>query len=584
MIHFVFSDNAPQYLFLKYDTELEYTILHEKLKAYLNLVDPICYLPTYKGSVYTNDFLFEYRQPTGTIIFYASIGLWHTIWKWFNKQGIEYDGLDPKWFKRNIPHSFDEFKTIVDSWGLTRTPRPYQYETAYKILTWKRSVSQLATRAGKTLIAYMVFRYCWEYLKAKKILMIVPSIELVKQGYSDFSEYAEFFKTECLWGGGKIVESSNLTIATFQTLVSFLDRKSKKYNPSFFNDYDIVFVDETHRATAASIKNIITQPFMKNVKIAFGMTGTLPQEDTSDRFCVHALLGAKIVEISPKWLMDNGYISKIKITQHNIEYSDKEKQLDTWIKCAEYCLSSFDEEPDPKHPGKMKRIKLAKPEFLIACKKTFPAQLAQAREKIYTQSGKSVIDKKLEYRKLLQAVIKCDNGANLHHIEQMMVHFFPERVKYLCSILDNCQRNTLVLAQHVEYIKYVADEVRKAFPDRHVLCVYGGSKERNIIKDTLATHDNCIIIGNYAIMSTGITLPGLCHGVLFESFKSNVVNTQSAGRGLALIEGKEYYDLHDITDCFDSKYASNKIFLQGRERRKQFDANQYDYKIIRKEL
>ena len=48
----------------------------------------------------------------------------------------------------------------------------------------------------------------------------------------------------------------------------------------------------------------------------------------------------------------------------------------------------------------------------------------------------------------------------------MMVHFFPERVKYLCSILDKCPRNTLVLAQHVEYIKYVADEVRKAFPDR----------------------------------------------------------------------------------------------------------------------
>lgn len=166
----------------------------------------------------------------------------------------------------------------------------------------------------------------------------------------------------------------------------------------------------------------------------------------------------------------------------------------------------------------------------------------------------------------------------------MMVHFFPERVKYLCSILDNCPRNTLVLAQHVEYIKYVADEVRKAFPDRHVLCVYGGSKERNVIKDTLAKYDNCIIIGNYAIMSTGITLPGLCHGVLFESFKSNVVNTQSIGRGLALVADKEHYELHDITDCFDSKYASNKIFLQGRERRKQFDANQYDYKIIRKEI
>ena len=37
-------------------------------------------------------------------------------------------------------------------------------------------------------------------------------------------------------------------------------------------------------------------------------------------------------------------------------------------------------------------------------------------------------------------------------------------------------------------------------------------------------------------MSTGITLNNLCYGVLFESFKSNVVNMQSIGRGLGLKE------------------------------------------------
>lgn len=583
MIHFKFSEKDQRYLFLTYDTELEYEILHSKLKEYLNLVDPRCYLKNYSGPIFTQDFLFEYVKDYKTI-FYCSIGLWQTIYLYFKNQGIEYDGLEPQYFKRELKHSYDEFKDIVDSWGLSRNPRPYQYDTAYKILTWKKSICEIATRGGKTLIAYMVFRYCMEYLNAKKILMIVPSIDLVKQGFNDFNEYAEFFNTECIWSGGKVVQSSNLTIATFQSLVNFLDKKNKKYNPSFFNDYDIVFVDETHRATAASIKNIISQPFMKDVKIAFGMTGTLPKENTSDRYCVHALLGAKIVTITPKDLMDDGYISKIKIYQHCIEYKDTNKQLDNWIKCAEYALSEFVEIPNSKNPKKKDRVPLENPEFLIAYKKAFPVGLASAKENIMTNSNLSEHEKKVKYRELLKKAVQSSNSANFYHIEQMMVHFFPERVRYLISVLYCCPRNTLVLAQHVEYIKYIAEEVKKEFPNRPVMAIYGGSKDRKRLKEILASNSEVIVIGSYSIMSTGLTLPGLCYGVLFESFASNVVNTQSIGRGLALVDGKEKYILHDITDVFSQKYASRKIYLQGLERRKQFENNKYDYEVIKRTI
>ena len=106
-------------------------------------------------------------------------------------------------------------------------------------------------------------------------------------GNNDFNEYAEFFKTECVWGGGKLVESANLTIGTFQSLIKFLERPTKtkkndKYNPAFFNGYDIVFVDETHRATANQIKTIISQPFMKDVKIAFKVKQTDPMPSKYD--------------------------------------------------------------------------------------------------------------------------------------------------------------------------------------------------------------------------------------------------------------------------------------------------------------
>ena len=277
MIHFRFKENDLRYLFLTCDNEQDIEICRDLMK-HMNLINPRCYLATFKGKPFTEDYLFEYTQSSGRTLFYCSIGLWQVVYKYFKENNVSYDGLDQKYFKRPMQHTLEEFKAIVDSWGLTKTPRPYQYESAYNILCWKRSVSQLATRAGKTLIAYIVFRYCIEYLNAKKILMIVPAVDLVKQGYSDFKEYKEYFKSECIWSGGKLVESSNMSIGTFQSLISFLEKDNKKYNPHFFDDYDIIFVDETHRAVAKQISTIITQPFVNKSKIMFGLTGTLPKK------------------------------------------------------------------------------------------------------------------------------------------------------------------------------------------------------------------------------------------------------------------------------------------------------------------
>ena len=81
-------------------------------------------------------------------------------------------------------------------------------------------------------------------------------------------------------------------------------------------------------------------------------------------------------------------------------------------------------------------------------------------------------------------------------------------------------------------------------------------------------------------MSTGITLANLCYGVLFESFKSDVVNMQSIGRGLGLSDMKEKYILYDFVDVFDNN-ITNKIFLQGLARIKIYnrESNQHKYTI-----
>lgn len=590
MIHFVFSDKDPRYLFLKYDTEeddlwlkscLHSTNKHINLTDYINLINPRCYLKNYKGQIFTDDFIFEYIQPSGTKIYYCSIGLWQDIYKFFKENNIEFDGLleNQHFFKRKLKHTFDEFKQIVDSWKLSRTPRPYQYEAAYKILEWKRSVSSIATRAGKTLIAYIVFRYAMEYLNIHNVLMIVPAVDLAKQAANDFDEYKEFFNMEQIRGGGKEIETSNCTIGTFQSLIKYIEPGEKKYNPHFFDKFDCVFVDETHRAKANQIKNIISQPFMKDVKIAFGLTGTLPPEKTIDHYCIFSLLGAKIQTITTKFLKDNGYISDIEIFQYRIEYKDFNKTKNIWKKCVEYALSNYVLDDNKK------RIELPdnQKEFLLRYSKEPATGIVSAYNTIIHNKEWSDIRKEYEYFNLLKTIVSDSNSTNSLAIERMMIHFFDERIDILLNdVLPQCDKNTLILAHHTEYINYITNKIKEKYPNRHILKITGSvsSKKRDNMKHVLSEYNDCILVASYGCMSTGITLANLCYGVLFESFKSDIVNMQSIGRGLGLSDLKDKYILFDFVDVFNNE-ITNKIFLQGLARIKIYnrEENQHKYHI-----
>ena len=652
MLHFKFSDKDQRYLFIKCDNATDVKCMRATQK-WINLVDPICYLPTWSGPPITQDFLWDYIKPNGEIIFYASIGLWQSIYNYFKQMGWEFDGLDKQYFKRTLPHTYEEFCDVVHSWHLKLTPRPYQLEACYKILQWKRSISELATRFGKTLSAYIIFRYAIEYLGAHKILMIVPSVTLVKQAADDFAEYENpngteaFFNTEQIYSGGKLREGSNFTVGTYQSLIKFIDRKDKKYNPSFFDDYDVVFVDETHKAKANQIKTLISQPFMNKVILAFGLSGTIPYDHTIDRYAIHSLLGALIQQIKSSELIDEGYLSHVYIYQHKLHYKDINKQRKTWIDCAEYCLGDdveYKEVIDPVMPPKPKELKKPK-EPVIKKKKTETDDQYNNRcniaQKEYDQKlnewakknndritawekeckrrqekGSTVVKRKYIrddakflmqnvkklpegvlyakniaiqnntqeakniYKKTLEKLITGDTGANMYHTEVMMAHFFDERIDHLIDVLKQCPYNTLVLAQHREYIKYVWEKVKAAFPDRPVIYVIGGSKDQKTFKETLKNCDNAILIAGFSIMSTGVTLSNLAYEVLFESiYMSRTVTLQSLGRTLALAKppGVNHATIFDFVDCFDKKASSNRLEKMGRERRKLYAEANFPY-------
>ena len=559
MIKVIYKPQDMRYVFMQSDSPQQKELLD--LEGYLNKIPQYMFLPSFRGIPKPEVFLNKFKTKDGRIIFWCHTGLIGVIEEWCKANNVLLNCADIEALKyRGMPMTLDDFKEYVNSWGLSLNPRDYQYEAAYKILCNRQSLSQLATRAGKTLIAYMVFRYMLEH-GARKILMIVPSIQLVKQGVADFSEYAEFFQTETVWAKGEFCACANLTIGTFQSLVMRADPKSKKYDPKFFKDYDTILIDECHHLVCKSINTILNQDFIKNVKLKFGFSGTLPQEGTIESFACHALMGWTIQDVRTHELQEDGYLADIDITQIRINYPDSPQLTNAYITCAEY-LNANDKVVD----GKKVLLPKEKRSFTMQYEKTLPFALQEVK-KLYEPE---------EYKAYLIDLCKA-KGSNLLMLEQMLVHRSQKRLQVIDNILTGMTKNCIVFAHHTEYLKFLKEHFEQKFPDRKVRIITGSAnlKKRQKIIDEMNNEDGLILCASYGCCSTGLTFKNVDYCILAQSFKSDIVNKQSLGRGLLKTDTKDTFYVYDIIDVFPTK----RIYTQGLSKIKTYAAEKFTYRI-----
>ena len=561
MISIVYKPNDRRYIFMRSDSPDQKELTD--LEAYLNKIPQYMFLPSFRGVPKPEVFLNKFKTKDGRIIFWCHTGLIGVIEDWCRVNNIYIKGNDDTLKYRGFPLTLAQWRAYVDAWGLSIDPRDYQYEAAYNILRNRQSLSQLATRAGKTLIAYMVFRYMLEN-GSKKILMIVPSIQLVKQGVADFSEYAEFFKTETVWAKSELCASSNLTIGTYQSLVQRADPKSKKYDPKFFKDYDVVCVDEAHHLVCKSINTILGLDFMKNVHLKFGFTGTLPEEGTIESFCCHSLMGWTIQDISPMELVDGGFLAKPNITQIRINYPEGPALTKAYIACGEY-LNANDKIVD----GKKVLLPKEKRSFTMQYEKTLPFAVKQMKD-LYEPE---------EYKAYLIDLCKS-KGSNLLMLEQMLVHRSQKRLEIIDSLLMGMTKNCIVFAHHTEYLKHLKTHFEAKFPNKKVYIIEGSAnlKKRQKIIDEMNKQDGVILCASYGCCSTGITFKNVDYCILAQSFKSEIVNLQSIGRCMLKTDDKDTFYMYDLVDVFPTK----RIYTQGLAKIRTYQKEGFEYRIVNK--
>lgn len=583
MITLKYNPSDSRYIYFQGDKEEL-----SDLEKYMNKIPEYMFLPAYKGEKKPEIFLNKFKTDQTGTVYWAFSGLWKTVSDWCSENGVQFSGPDDRFKYTGFVQSYGEFKSTVDSWNLNLKPREYQLKAAWLILSYRQSLSQLATRSGKTLIAYIVFRWMLERCGAHNILMIVPNISLVKQGVDDMRAFKEFFTTETVWAGSELCDSSNLTIGTFQSLVKRVDPKSKKYDPHFLDKFDVVCCDEAHTAKCASIKKILNQPFMKELRLKFGFTGSLPKPGSIEDFTCTSLLGPKIQDISSRELMDRGFISEIDITQVLVKYPETEQLYDTYIHCGEYLCSKY------VLDSKKEKITLPKTEweFTMKHKKEIPVALLKAKKEIYAGTYAEMtsapeirtfsedeirLECKKRYVDHLYEICKSV-GSNALMLEQMLVHRSKIRVKAIDTLLRSFNKNSIVFAHHTEYLKYLYEHFKAVFPDRPVYIITGDTseKKREKIKKSLETDHGAILFASYSCIGTGLTLKNLDYGVFAQSFRSEIINKQSMGRGLMLAQDKDKYRLYDIVDWFPTK----RLYLQGRSKKKLFDSEKFPNRVV----
>lgn len=154
--------------------------------------------------------------------------------------------------KETTDITFDEVKSFAHSLNLYGRGKPitiydYQIDAIHTALSRNRALLISPTSSGKSLFLYVILRSHLEF--NRKIIIIVPSTQLVEQLYSDFEDYstANGFQvdnhTQKLYSGFSKLFTKDIIITTWQSV--YLENKQ------FFNQFDVIVGDECLHPTTS---------------------------------------------------------------------------------------------------------------------------------------------------------------------------------------------------------------------------------------------------------------------------------------------------------------------------------------------
>lgn len=432
----------------------------------------------------------------------------------------------------NFADSLD-LKNIVNNERIV--PYEHQINLVTKAINKRRASLLACTSAGKSLSINILTRWLIKNERGK-ILVIVPSTNLVEQLFSDFSNDYGWVdaKKYCTLihgtsedkltnkqksklsdlGLGEEVMLKDITISTWQSLqgkitaccdeCSELSKKAKtmrdkKYgkcpkcevnnekNREFFRTFTHVIVDEAH-GTRGSVLRDILKLCENAINFKIGVSGTLPDEGI-ENVQIESELGKKIEVIRLAELINKGILTPVSVISLIIPYN-------------------FDRRP-------------------FICRQTY-------------QDEYSMI---------------CYNGSR-KEVLKMLIN----------SNKINQDQNTVLLYKNKDTLHEMYEYLSQEFPDFKYKLIIGDVKthEREEIRKSLEFSSGNIILATYGTMKQGVNIKFLHNLVFCEFSKSMFEVVQAVGRTVRKHPKKKEAFIYDISD--DASYFTNPRSAYGKSK------------------
>lgn len=203
------------------------------------------------------------------------------------------------------------FDQPLPSLGLP--PYDYQESSVRKMLKFGRGNLVIGTGGGKTFIMALLAKAVRKNTKLRKVLIIVPTLQLVEQTYTDFIDYGYDKSTISRWSGGHDFQDTDIIVANTSIM------QSKLADLKFLSTIDVLMVDEVHILKKSNgINKIIDKIPTAN---RFGFTGTMPEE-VIDQWNVMGKIGPILYTKASDSLREGKFISECKIDIIKVNYNN----------------------------------------------------------------------------------------------------------------------------------------------------------------------------------------------------------------------------------------------------------------------
>lgn len=244
----------------------------------------------------------------------------------------------------------EEILGFVDSLNLHARGKPielreYQREAIVRIIQQKRCIAIAPTSSGKSALLYCLIRWLLEREPEERILLVVPSTQLVEQMYSDFADYSSGngwdveSEVQMLYSGKEKVFSKSVMISTWQSLNSMMKNGTKMF-ADIVDQTTVGLYDEAHGYKSTEV--IKTMDRFIHAYRRVGTTGTLDGSKINE-LTLTGLMGPTFQVTTTKQLMDDGHVTPLKIQAIVLKHPEELRKFHKGMKYTEeinYIVSS----------------------------------------------------------------------------------------------------------------------------------------------------------------------------------------------------------------------------------------------------